>query len=48
MSKLLTYAIAGIVAGLLLENTVLKVKSDTETKARKLKKKATELIPGKH
>lgn len=44
MSRILTYAAAGVIAGLLLENTVLKVTSDTESKARRLKKKADALV----
>ena len=44
MTRLLTYAAAGVIAGLLLENTFLKVKSDAETKGRKLKKKADDLV----
>lgn len=44
MTRLLTYAAAGIITGLLLENTFLKVKSDTEAQGRKLKKKADALV----
>lgn len=44
MTRLLTYAVAGVIAGLLLENTILKVKSDAGTQGRKLKKKADELV----
>lgn len=44
MTRLLTYAAAGVIAGLLLENTFLKVKSDTEAQGRKLKKKADDLV----
>lgn len=47
MSRLLTYATAGIIVGLLLENTFLEVKQDTEAKARKLKKKAEEMLTKK-
>jgi hypothetical protein len=47
LSRLITYATAGIIVGLLLENTFLEVKSDTEAKARKLKKKADELLQKK-
>ena len=44
MSRILTYAAAGVIAGLLLENTFLKVKGDTEAQGRKLKKKADDLV----
>ncbi len=44
MTRLLTYAAAGIIAGLLLENTFLKVKGDAESQGRKLKKKADDLV----
>jgi sulfite exporter TauE/SafE len=36
--RLLAYAAVGIIAGLLLENTVLQLKQKTGAKARKLKK----------
>jgi len=39
--RLLFYAIAGIVAGLLLENKTIKVSNNAGKAARKLKRKAT-------
>ncbi len=47
LSRLVTYATAGIIVGLLLENTFLTVKSDAEKEARKLKKKAGDMLHDK-
>ena len=44
--KLIAYGIAGIIAGLLIENKALIIKQCAAAKARKLKKNAEKLMPG--
>ncbi len=46
MSKLLWYALAGVVAGLIAENTSLRVKNAADKKLYKAKTKLKKLVPG--
>ena len=43
LSRLCTYATAGIIVGLIAENTIMKYKDKAECKAGELKKKAEKL-----
>jgi hypothetical protein len=42
--KLLLYAAAGIIAGLLIENKALLIKQSVNMKARRLKRQADKLV----
>lgn len=44
ISRLLAYATAGIIAGLLIENNALIAKQYAEAKARMIRKKAKKLV----
>lgn len=44
ISRLITYGLCGIIAGLLLENTSLTTKQKVKDKGRDLKKKAGKLL----
>lgn len=46
LPRLLAYAAAGMITGLLIENKALIVKQCAEAKARMLKKKAEKLVHG--
>jgi hypothetical protein len=47
-SRLLAYGIGGIIAGLLLENSGLRLRQQAGQKVRSLKKKAAGKLSGKH
>ena len=46
LTRLIAYGIAGIVAGLLIENAGLRVKQKTGKKARAMKKSITQKYMG--